>query len=81
MYFSILNSVDHLPLYFTRIFGLCAHEIRIGTPHYMAPEIMRGHGYGTEVPALCADGNNGFSARVNGPGAFSKEKRKLIVFS
>ena len=21
----------------------------IGTPHYMAPEIMRGHGYGTEV--------------------------------
>jgi len=22
---------------------------RIGTPHYMAPEIMRGHGYGTEV--------------------------------
>eukprot|EP00913_Durusdinium_trenchii_P009516 g8944.t1 len=24
-------------------------ELGIGTPHYMAPEIMRGHGYGTEV--------------------------------
>ena len=23
--------------------------LRIGTPHYMAPEIMRGHGYGTEA--------------------------------
>ena len=23
--------------------------LRIGTPHYMAPEVMRGHGYGTEA--------------------------------
>ena len=28
-------------------YGSC--RLRIGTPHYMAPEIMRGHGYGTEV--------------------------------
>jgi cGMP-dependent protein kinase len=29
--------------------GKCRTFTMIGTPHYMAPEVMRGHGYSTEV--------------------------------
>ena len=32
--------------------GSSQSSLRIGTPHYMAPEVMRGHGYGTEAPCL-----------------------------
>ena len=34
------------PIGFSRI---SLPSLRIGTPHYMAPEVMRGHGYGTEA--------------------------------